>query len=114
MEILKEKNADPNVRLVWETVDDPSVNWTVVQLRMISCCERIWNAVKDILCNDSPEGHLPSDIDEVDTIDTKDVLSYSFRSIHESRYIATNSRISPLQHTNSFPSAIYFGQWWSK
>lgn len=49
------------------------------------CC-RIWLAVKDILCNDSPEGHLPLDLDETESIDTKDVLSYSFRAIHESRY----------------------------
>jgi hypothetical protein len=43
--------------------------------------------VKDILCNDSPEGHLPQDLDEGDVIDTKDLLSYSFRAVHESRYV---------------------------
>ncbi|KAL2064257.1 hypothetical protein VTL71DRAFT_4751 [Oculimacula yallundae] len=55
-----------------------------LQLRMSACCLRIWEAVKDILCNDSPEGHLPEDLEEVDEVDTKDVLSYSFRAIHES------------------------------
>lgn len=40
-----------------------------------------------MLCNDSPEGHLPDDLDEVDTVDTKDVLSYSFRAVHESRFV---------------------------
>jgi hypothetical protein len=55
---------------------------------MLESCKRIWNAVRDVLCNDSPEGYLPQDIDEVDAIDTKDVLSYSFRAIHESRYLS--------------------------
>jgi hypothetical protein len=55
--------------------------------RMRDSCGRIWEAVRGILCNDSPEGFLPQDIDEVDAIDTKDVLSYSFRAIHESRYL---------------------------
>jgi hypothetical protein len=52
---------------------------------MIRCCARIWSAVQEVLCNDSPEGHLPTDIDESDTLDTKDILSYSFRATHESR-----------------------------
>lgn len=59
--------------------------WIDLQYRMIGCCARIWAAVKEVLCNDSPEGHLPQDLDDIDTLDTKDVLSYSFRAIHESR-----------------------------
>ncbi len=59
--------------------------WNGLQLRMYQYCRRIWNAVNDVLCNDSPEGHLPQDLDEVETIDTKDVLSYSFRAVHDSR-----------------------------
>jgi len=60
--------------------------WDDLQRRMQSCCLRVWVVVKDILCNDSPEGHLPDDVEEDVTLDTKDVLSYSFRAIHESRY----------------------------
>ena len=60
--------------------------WDNLQFRMLESCKRIWKAVRDVLCNDSPEGHLPQDIDEIDAIDTKDVLSYSFRATHESRY----------------------------
>ena len=59
--------------------------WIDLQSRMIGCCTRIWAAVKNVLCNDSPEGHLPQDFDEIDILDTKDVLSYSFRAVHESR-----------------------------
>ncbi|KAJ8058763.1 hypothetical protein OCU04_011752 [Sclerotinia nivalis] len=58
--------------------------WEVLQSRIIASCSSIWDAVKDILCNDSPEGHIPEDVDDIESIDTKDVLSYSFRAIHES------------------------------
>ena len=64
---------------------DISKTFDRLQERMFSSCSRIWEAVKDVLCNDSPEGHLPEDIDEIDGIDTKDVMSYSFRAVHESR-----------------------------
>jgi len=58
-----------------------------LQDTLISCCERVWAAVRDILCDDSPEGHLPQELEEVDGLDTKDVLSYSFRSVHEARSV---------------------------
>ncbi|KAL6403743.1 hypothetical protein AUP68_13113 [Ilyonectria robusta] len=55
----------------------------VLQDRLMICSERVWAAVRDILCDDSPEGHLPEDLEEVDGLDTKDILSYSFRAVHE-------------------------------
>lgn len=55
------------------------------QLEIVTLCSRLWFAVRDILCNDSPEGHLPHELEELETIDTKDILSYSFRAVHESR-----------------------------
>ena len=58
-----------------------------LQDRLIIASERAWSAVRDILCDDSPEGHLPEELEEVDGLDTKDVLSYSFRCIHESRLV---------------------------
>lgn len=106
---MKVSLANPSQRLVWDlfnqsgdsvsqTVDMTSDSnaislvaskdigaWIDLQHRMIGCCTRIWAAVKGVLCNDSPEGHLPQDLDELDILDTKDVLSYSFRAIHESR-----------------------------
>lgn len=56
-----------------------------IQDRLVKCCERVWDAVKSILCDDSPEGHLPQDLEDMAGLDTKDVLSYSFRSVHEAR-----------------------------
>ncbi|KAI1777873.1 putative death-receptor fusion protein-domain-containing protein [Hypoxylon cercidicola] len=67
-----------------------------LQDRAIACCSRIWQTVRHVLCDDSPEGHLPEELEEVDGLDTKDLLSYSFRAIHESsnlmRIIASNAR----------------------
>ncbi|KAI0145897.1 hypothetical protein F4776DRAFT_382398 [Hypoxylon sp. NC0597] len=69
-----------------------------LQDRAIACCRRIWQAVRHVLCDDSPEGHLPEELEEVEGLDTKDLLSYSFRAIHESsnlmRVIASNARQS--------------------
>ncbi|KAI0402725.1 putative death-receptor fusion protein-domain-containing protein [Xylaria palmicola] len=66
------------------------------QGRAISCCRQVWRAVQHILCDDSPEGHLPEELQQVKGLDTKDLLSYSFRAIHESsnlmRTIAQNAR----------------------
>lgn len=58
---------------------------TALQDRMIVCCERVWKAVRDVLCDDSPEGHLPEEMEDTEGLDTKGLLSYSFRAIHESR-----------------------------
>lgn len=57
-----------------------------LQHRMFKSCERIWNIVQHVLCDDSPEGHLPEELEEVEGLDTRGLLSYSFRAIHESRY----------------------------
>ncbi|GAW11119.1 hypothetical protein ANO14919_004590 [Xylariales sp. No.14919] len=54
------------------------------QDRAISYCRRVWRAVRHILCDDSPEGHLPEELQQIEGLDTKDLLSYSFRAIHES------------------------------
>ena len=70
-----------------EAEDVTRERWNRLQLRILLNCSSIWQSVKDVLCNDSPEGHLPEDLDEVPAIDTKDVLSYSFRAIHESRHV---------------------------
>lgn len=55
----------------------------MLQHRLVKCCQRIWAAVKHVLCDDSPEGHLPQEMEEMEGLDTKDVLSYSFRAVHE-------------------------------
>jgi hypothetical protein len=66
--------------------DDELKDFYPVQDRIVKCCKRIWKAVGSVLCDDSPEGLLPEEFEEIEGLDTKDLLSYSFRSIHESRY----------------------------
>ncbi|KAM3083132.1 hypothetical protein ACMFMG_003796 [Clarireedia jacksonii] len=82
-----------------------------LQMRIASTCSEIWSAVEDILCNDSPEGHIPDEIDEADSVDTKDVLSYSFRAIHESsnlmRTIVTKVKLQ-WGDGNPFTSSTVF------
>ncbi|KAJ4170239.1 hypothetical protein NW754_006379 [Fusarium falciforme] len=74
----------------WQVVSELQFSETELQAvrslqdSLVACCERVWAAVRDILCDDSPEGHLPQELEKVDGLDTKDVLSYSFRSVHES------------------------------
>ncbi|KAF9769372.1 hypothetical protein IL306_013219 [Fusarium sp. DS 682] len=81
-----------------------------LQDTLVTCCERVWAAVRDILCDDSPEGHLPQELEEIDGLDTKDVLSYSFRSVHEASNLmrtmilsikqrSRQGRISPSKET---------------
>ncbi|KAM4054760.1 putative death-receptor fusion protein [Hirsutella rhossiliensis] len=56
----------------------------LLQSSLVSCCERVWKAVMRVLCDDSPEGHLPQELEEVEGLGTKSLLSFSFRAIHES------------------------------
>ncbi|KAH8653169.1 putative death-receptor fusion protein-domain-containing protein [Tricladium varicosporioides] len=77
--------AVPSIPRIQESLDvEYWKQLSYLQDRIVIAGSRIWNAVRDILCNDSPEGHLPEDIEDIDNLDTKDILSYSFRAIHES------------------------------
>lgn len=58
-----------------------------LQFRLVKACQRIWATVSYVLCDDSPEGHLPQELEDIEGLDTKDLLSYSFRAIHESRFV---------------------------
>lgn len=80
-----------SLRFVWQSMiegkySDAELECLVsMQNRLVKCCQRIWAAVKHVLCDDSPEGHMPQELEEADGLDTKDVLSYSFRAVHEAR-----------------------------
>lgn len=56
-----------------------------LQRQISGCSRRIWQTVKHVLCDDSPEGHLPEELEDIEGLETKDLLSYSFRAVHESR-----------------------------
>ena len=68
---------------------DPE-NWGQLHERIYMDSEKVWDAVKEILCIDSPEGHTPEE-DEMDDLDVgaKDTLSFSWRALKESRYASS-------------------------
>lgn len=53
--------------------------------RTVLVCERIWEEVKPVLCVDSPEGHTDEPVEDLN-VGPKDILSYSWRALRESRY----------------------------
>jgi len=58
-----------------------------IHLRLYKCFDVVWSCVKPTLCNDAPEGYFPDELDDEDDIETKDVLSYSWRALREARYV---------------------------
>jgi len=59
--------------------------WKAVHERVFRACEEIWRLTKAPLCFQSPEGHVPSDMDEEDEdMDAQTVMSYSWRAVKES------------------------------
>ncbi|KAI1154646.1 putative death-receptor fusion protein-domain-containing protein [Nemania diffusa] len=96
-----------SLRYIWSSLTGIKIEESFLitldefQDRAISCCLRVWRTVQHILCDDSPEGHLPEELQQIEGLDTKDLLSYSFRAIHESsnlmRTIAQNARYDRKQ-----------------
>lgn len=60
---------------------------------ILAACMEIWEAVKETLCYDSPEGYQDeSNAAEVFELGLKDTLSYCWRALKE-------SRLGSLQHS---------------
>jgi len=54
--------------------------------RIFQALHKAWDVLRPTLCSDAPEGYMPEDIDETDgDLDTKDVMSYSWRALKEAR-----------------------------
>lgn len=64
--------------------DTESTAWRSVHGRIDAICDKIWQEAKSLLCIDSPEGHSDEPVEELD-MGPKDALSYSWRSLRESR-----------------------------
>ncbi|CAK7270737.1 hypothetical protein SEPCBS57363_004254 [Sporothrix epigloea] len=81
-----------SIKYIWAILikakysDADLADLVAIQMQIVKCCERVWQTVKHVLCDDSPEGHIPEDLEDggVSNLDSKDLLSYSFRSINES------------------------------
>jgi hypothetical protein len=53
--------------------------------QLLDDCITTWNIVENVLSADAPEGHVPEDMDEEISLDTKEILSYSWRGLKEAR-----------------------------
>lgn len=72
--------------LLGDSQEKTVAEWRKVQDRIAAACNKIWHEVKPMLCIDSPEGHTDEAMDGL-MVGPKDVLSYSWRALRESRYI---------------------------
>lgn len=61
--------------------------WLAFHGRLVAGLRDVWNCVKGVLCNDAPEGFVPDDIGAEPSINTKDILSYCWRALKESRWV---------------------------
>ncbi|KAJ6155183.1 hypothetical protein N7470_005749 [Penicillium chermesinum] len=64
--------------------------WRETHERIVSICERIWEEVRSVLCVDSPEGHTDEPLEDI-SVGPKDILSYSWRALRESRTYGPSS-----------------------
>ncbi|KAI5238409.1 hypothetical protein E4T43_07441 [Aureobasidium subglaciale] len=62
--------------------------------RLYNIFRQLWNCVHDTLCNDTTEGVAAEELEE-EEIGTKDVLSYAWRALKESRQVI-HDLIKPL------------------
>jgi len=62
--------------------------------RIVKTFAACWHCTKPVLCNDAPEGHLPDEFGEDLNVNTRDVLSYAWRALKESRYADLLHRIN--------------------
>ena len=60
--------------------------WRSIHDRIVAICDRVWEEVRPVLCIDSPEGHTDEPTEDL-SVGPKDVLSYSWRALRESRYV---------------------------
>jgi hypothetical protein len=59
--------------------------WQLVHHHIYTSFETLWLSIRDVLCADAPEGHVPEELEE-ESLDTKEILSYSWRGLKEARY----------------------------
>lgn len=64
---------------------DKYLIWRQVHARILTAFETLWSIVQSVLCADAPEGHVPEDLEEEASLDTKEILSYSWRGLKEAR-----------------------------
>ncbi|MCJ1478167.1 hypothetical protein MMC13_006843 [Lambiella insularis] len=70
--------------------------WRRMHNRLVTCCSRIWIAVKGVLCYDSPEGHVIADSEDEEIDDcVKDTLSFCWRALKEASALINAMILNP-------------------
>ncbi|KAH7558690.1 hypothetical protein BM1_04827 [Bipolaris maydis] len=59
------------------------INWKSLHGDIVESIESLWNCVYHVLCADAPEGHIPDELEDEGSLDTKEILSYSWRGLKE-------------------------------
>lgn len=73
--------------------------WRDLHDRLLQNCSAVWDAVKAVLCFDSPEGHIVIDPeDDEPDVGVKDTLSFCWRALKEARYVRSNFDRPRLTH----------------
>ncbi|KAH3938806.1 hypothetical protein HBH70_243090 [Parastagonospora nodorum] len=57
--------------------------WKQAHDELLESVADFWNSVQHILCADAPEGLVPDEMEEEASLDTKEILSYSWRGVKE-------------------------------
>ncbi|KAH9866691.1 hypothetical protein J1614_008384 [Plenodomus biglobosus] len=81
--------------------EESSVQWLESHQKIVNSIESLWSCVHHVLCADAPEGHVPDEIEEEASLDTKEILSYSWRGLKEaSTLLRTVVTKAPIGHGN--------------
>ena len=59
--------------------------WKQLHGEVVAGIESLWTCVYHVLCADAPEGHVPDELEDEGSLDTKEILSYSWRGLKEAR-----------------------------
>ncbi|KAL6704178.1 hypothetical protein ACN47E_008435 [Coniothyrium glycines] len=57
--------------------------WKQIHHDVLESIESLWACVQHVLCADAPEGHVPDEVEDDAGLDTKEILSYSWRALKE-------------------------------
>lgn len=57
--------------------------WIQLHQEVVTSIEKLWSYVYHVLCADAPEGHIPDEMEDEASLDTKEILSYSWRGLKE-------------------------------
>ncbi|TGZ77092.1 hypothetical protein EX30DRAFT_335894 [Ascodesmis nigricans] len=79
------------------TIDD----WRKIHRRIFDAAQEIWKLTRDALCDASPEGHVPLEVEEDEDEDSSSqtAMSYAWRAIKESSaLVGSIIKLAPYSH----------------